>query len=353
MSIPNIERLSQQRGEVHPRWSVMIPTFNCAQLLESTLKSVLQQDPGPDLMQIEVVDDCSTKDRPEDVVQDLGRGRVQFYRQSVNLGVTKNFNSCLARSRGELVHLLHGDDMVEPNFYEEVGNAATRYPSVALIATNSIIMNDMGEVQSVSPQISAWQRPSRDVRSLYYENSFRTPAMVVRRSFYERWGGYDETLCHTADWEMWARAIAFGGGVVLEQALARYRMFAGNDTSKLARTAENVRDCLRCGERLAARHRDFDVAKFRDLMAQHCRWHIHQFTRMGDLDAAHCHQQLLESLVPPPVETIAQADPVVEEVAIKPEQPTIRGTETSQESATYLARIWQNLCRRIKKRLPV
>lgn len=350
MSIPNIERISQHRGEIRPRWSVMIPTFNCAQLLESTLKSVLQQDPGPDLMQIEVVDDCSTKDRPEDVVQDIGRGRVQFYRQSVNLGVTKNFNSCLARSRGELVHLLHGDDMVEPQFYEEVGKTAAKYPKVALIATNSLIMDERGEVQSVRPRVTAWQQPSHNARMLYYENCFRTPAMVVRRSFYERWGGYDESLCHTADWEMWARAIAFGGGIVLEQALARYRVFEGNDTSKLARSAENVRDCLRLGERLAARHPDFDTANFRDLMVQHCQWYMRHFTSLGDLDAANCHRQLHESLLPAVVETVVPADPVIEEVVVAPE-PDRTVAAPALESTTYVTRVWKKLCRSVKKRL--
>ena len=44
-------------GESRPRWSVMIPTYNCAALLRQTLESVLAQDPGPEVMQIEVIDD--------------------------------------------------------------------------------------------------------------------------------------------------------------------------------------------------------------------------------------------------------------------------------------------------------
>src|SRR5262249_49179546 len=46
-------------GIARPLWSVMIPTFNCASYLRETLRSVLTQDPGRDVMQIEVVDDCS------------------------------------------------------------------------------------------------------------------------------------------------------------------------------------------------------------------------------------------------------------------------------------------------------
>ena len=52
-----------------PIWSVMIPTYNCANYLRETLASVLAQDPGADVMQIEVVDDHSTKDDPKAVVE--------------------------------------------------------------------------------------------------------------------------------------------------------------------------------------------------------------------------------------------------------------------------------------------
>src|SRR6266566_1236858 len=103
-----------------PLWSVMIPTYNPrADYLEETLRSVLEQDPGPEQMQIEVVDDASA-DCPEDVVQSIGSGRVAFIRQPTNCGAIANFNTCISRSRGELIHILHGDDFVLPGFYAHI-----------------------------------------------------------------------------------------------------------------------------------------------------------------------------------------------------------------------------------------
>jgi len=59
-----------------PFWSVMIPTYNArANYLEETLKSVLQQDPGPEQMQIEVVDDCSLHGDPAELVANVDRIR--------------------------------------------------------------------------------------------------------------------------------------------------------------------------------------------------------------------------------------------------------------------------------------
>src|SRR5689334_23006227 len=93
-------------NEARPLWSVMIPTYNCARYLQETLANVLVQDPGSELMQIEVVDDHSIDD-PAAVVAQVGRGRVGFFQQQQNVGHTNNFATCLKRSRGRLVHLLH------------------------------------------------------------------------------------------------------------------------------------------------------------------------------------------------------------------------------------------------------
>ena len=81
--------LPVSEGASRPLWSVMIPTYNCAHYLRETLASVLEQDPGIERMQIEVVDDCSTLDDPESVVKELGQGRVSFYRQPENVGYIK------------------------------------------------------------------------------------------------------------------------------------------------------------------------------------------------------------------------------------------------------------------------
>jgi glycosyltransferase involved in cell wall biosynthesis len=69
-------RLAPVSEGVHrPLWSVMIPTFHCARFLRQALESVLSQDPGSDVMQIEVIDDCSTQDDPESVVRAMATTR--------------------------------------------------------------------------------------------------------------------------------------------------------------------------------------------------------------------------------------------------------------------------------------
>jgi len=220
----------------------MIPTFNCSRYLGETLSSVLAQDPGPDLMQIEVVDDHSSEDDPQAVVQRIGQGRVQFYRQPGNVGVAKNFATCLNRSRGRLVHLLHGDDCVRNGFYAKLGQAFEARPDIGAAFCRHIFMDADGHTLSVSP---LEQRDSgildQGLERLAQEQRIMTPSIVVRRAVYEELGGFDSRLICSEDWEMWVRIAARYPIWYEAEPLALYRMHAHSNTGRHVGTAEDMR----------------------------------------------------------------------------------------------------------------
>ena len=225
-------------GEPRPRWSVMIPTYECAAFLPAALEGVLAHDPGPQAMQIEVVDDCSSDD-PEAVVRPYA-GRVAFHRQERNLGHCANLNSALLRSRGELVHVLHGDDAVRPGFYERL-EAAFDDESVGAAFCRYIAMDDAGNWTAIAPleadsdgviedwleRIAVWQR-------------VQTPSMVVRRSVYEQVGGFDDRAGDAEDWEMWTRIAAQTRVFHVVEPLALYRVRSASLSGGTLRTGRNV-----------------------------------------------------------------------------------------------------------------
>jgi glycosyltransferase involved in cell wall biosynthesis len=294
---PRIEPVSS--GAPRPVWSVMIPTFNCAKCLGQTLESVLSQDPGADQMQIEVVDDCSTKDDPAAVVQEIGRGRVIFHRKEKNEGATANFNSCLQRSRGHLIHILHGDDWVLPGFYARIQEVADRYHDCALFATRSFYTDEEGHYTGLTHRLPSLEKsPGRNARGFYGGTPVQFAGVVVRRCFYEAEGGFNTSLVHTADWEMWARAVAKGGGLVLPEVLAAYRVFAGNDTGSLMRRAENLRDRERLHAILSDRHEDFNVAAAKARLLKMAMDQERRFEKSGDDEAAAANREFWLSRAP-------------------------------------------------------
>ncbi|MEZ4691518.1 MAG: glycosyltransferase family A protein [Ignavibacteria bacterium] len=117
-------------GIKRPLWSVMIPTYNPGKYFVDAVNSVLKQDQGEENMQIEVVDDCSTKVDVKKIVEDNWKGRVRYHRLPKNVGHSFNFTECIRRSEGELVHILHDDDMVKEGFYAKFRNKFNEFPEI-------------------------------------------------------------------------------------------------------------------------------------------------------------------------------------------------------------------------------
>jgi glycosyltransferase involved in cell wall biosynthesis len=281
---PRVESIAH--GIVRPLWSVMIPAFNCAQYLRPCLESVLAQDPGIDRMEIEVIDDCSTDDDPEAVVTELGKGRIKFHRKSRNEGVTANFNTCVQRSSGELVHILHGDDYVLPGFYRAIEEMAERHPGVSFFHARALVVDEAGDTEGNSPFIENLENPGNEVTAFYYSNPFRTAGVVIRRAFYEQHGGFNMKFVHVADWEMWVRAVLLGTGICSNEMLAIYRSFAGNDTARLVRTGTNLIDCLKLADHwVACEMPGFDLRSFRDMIATAASIWGERFRKAGDTEA--------------------------------------------------------------------
>lgn len=229
-------------GGIRPRWSVMIPAYNCTGYLEETLESVLAQDPGPEAMQIEVVDDHSTDGDVRDLVSRLGKGRVDYFRQPYNRGSLRNFETCLNRAKGEWVHLLHGDDLVKPGFYREIGDLFTRYPEAGAAFTSHIFINETGEdissYRSLADSAGLLENWLPRIASRQY---VQPPAIVVKRSVYEHLGSFF-AVHFGEDWEMWVRIAAHYPVAYSPRHLAKYRYHSNNITSRSFLSGQSVRD---------------------------------------------------------------------------------------------------------------
>ena len=230
----------------------MIPTYNCAGYLRETLASVLAQDPGPEQMQIEVVDDYSTADDPEAVVREVGMGRVSFYRQPQNVGHVRNFETCLLRSRGRLVHLLHGDDRVREGFYRTMQQPFEAQPEIGAAFCRHLYIDENGHWV----WISRLEEPKAGVlpdwlTRIGSRQRVQTPSIVVRREVYERLGGFDRRIQFVGeDWEMWVRIAAHYPVWYEPTPLAEYRKHRVSLTARSLRSGQNIRD-LRCAVELS------------------------------------------------------------------------------------------------------
>ena len=241
-SPPLISRV-EEGSSPRPLWSVMIPTYNPrADYLAETLLSVLKQDPGPDQMQIEVVDDCSNDDTASEVTRRLGAGRVTFHAKSQNRGLANNWNRCIERARGHWVHILHQDDFVLSGFYDRLCKGAEGSDAGAVFCRHAKVNSNGHWID-----ISELYRDSAGLLDDWHARItaqclIQCAAIAVRRRVYEQLGGFLPHLHYVADWEMWQRIASQFAFWFEPSILACYRVHPNSATSRLRLDAADARE---------------------------------------------------------------------------------------------------------------
>lgn len=97
-----------------PLISVIIPTFNRADLLAEAIQSVLDQTYAP--TEIIVVDDASTEDIPAAISPFASR--VTYIRRETNGGRSAALNDGAAAVSGDFIAILDSDDVWLPHKLE-------------------------------------------------------------------------------------------------------------------------------------------------------------------------------------------------------------------------------------------
>lgn len=214
----------------------MIPTFNGRpEYIRQTITSVLSQDPGADHMQIRLVDNGSSKHDYKALAEELGGSRIEYHRHPETLRYLDNFNSCIEMARGELVHLLHDDDLVEPGFYDQVEKAYDQHPEVGYLFTRHKFINEEGEFSSLSPLeressgiLENWIDSIGRKQSVYYAS------VVVPRAVYLREGCFNSRFVTCAeDWEMWVRLASRYPVYFITEPLSKVRIHSNSMSKSL------------------------------------------------------------------------------------------------------------------------
>jgi len=123
-----------------PFFSIVIPTYNRADLIMETIDSVLSQT--FDDFEIIVVDDGSTDDTKMILEQKFNQDtRSHYYfQENSERGVARNYG--VSKTQGEFIVFLDSDDMMKPEHLASLKNAIDSNPTVNLLATNFEFLQD-------------------------------------------------------------------------------------------------------------------------------------------------------------------------------------------------------------------
>jgi len=200
-------------------------TYNSAGTLAETLLSVRSQDYAGQLEHV-IVDGGST-DETMAMVRDAGLRHVS----EPDRGLTHALNKGIAMARNEVIGSLNSDDTYLPGTLNVAGAALASHQDVEWLTGRCLIVDGNGE--EIRRGVSRYKNAllARHSFTLHLVNNYvSAPATFVRRRALEAVGGYDERFRYSADYDVWLKLGRRGDPVVLDRALATFRM-AGDSLS--------------------------------------------------------------------------------------------------------------------------
>jgi glycosyltransferase involved in cell wall biosynthesis len=102
------------------KFSILIPTYNGAEVIGDTLRSILSQ--SFQNFEIIIQDDAST-DNTIEVIESFRENRITIHKNAKNLGYSKNIDDLSKKGTGEIVYLMGQDDILAENALLNTYNA--------------------------------------------------------------------------------------------------------------------------------------------------------------------------------------------------------------------------------------
>lgn len=178
-----------------PLISVVIPTFNRADIILKTLFSVLNQTYKN--IEVFVVDDAST-DKTAEVMATVNDPRVHFIPLPANTGGTRPRNEGIERSAGELIALLDSDDEWLPNKLElQYQYLMTRSGNARVCMTAKINKRPEGEYVRRNKPLKTY---SSIMEYLLLGNDFQTSTLLLDAEI-AKIAKFDPLLRKHQDWD--------------------------------------------------------------------------------------------------------------------------------------------------------
>ena len=179
-----------------PRVSIVTPSFNQAQFLEETIRSVLDQD-YPDLEYI-IVDGGSTDDSRG--IIEAYADRLAWWVSEPDRGQTDAINKGFARASGEILAWINSDDTYLPGAISEAVDYLRQNTGAGMVYGDANLVSKTGQVLGRFPaRQTDYRRLRRGYVHIPQQSSF------FRASLWRQVGPLDPSFYFAMDYDLWVR----------------------------------------------------------------------------------------------------------------------------------------------------
>jgi GT2 family glycosyltransferase len=252
---------------------LLIPAYNSAETIESTLRSILAQgDALRRLTAVYLADNCSTDDTVA-VAQAAWNGpiRLGVLSSDRNVGQHNNVNRAFAAlgAQAEWLLLLHADDEVKPDWLAmmlaEIDSAGGEVASVCCswdwwFPSGNVLP---GEDDPSRPTQLIVGGPESVRSTLLRGCWWLISGCAIRVSAFEDVGAFDQELMQVGDWDWLLRALSQGWSIkYIPRTLVRYRQHPRSISSASLQMDRDVAESLRVVRRYTDMLSRWDLLRF-------------------------------------------------------------------------------------------
>lgn len=182
--------------------SVVIPTYNRAELLARSIESVQKQTYKR--WEIIVVDDCST-DNTEQIIREICDSRIRYIRNKENIGAGASRNRGAALAKYEYIAFQDSDDVWRFDKLEKQMQYMCNHIEYDMVYCSFLKHYSNGR-QIIVPNKQIGNRQGDMHTTLLINNVIGTPTILVKKEIFIVCGGFDEELRAIEDWDFVVRA---------------------------------------------------------------------------------------------------------------------------------------------------
>jgi len=210
-------------GRPWPKVTIVTPSYNQAQFLEETIRSVLLQG-YPNLEYI-IMDGGSSDDSAK-IIKKYEPWLAHWVSKK-DKGQGNAINMGFARATGEWLGWLNSDDWYNPLALHNLVSCAERNEATFVVGGCVHYFEKRTQGDRRIQPLPETMEPLTVSRAM----GFDQPASLWKAHLFEQVGPLDETLNWTFDWDFFVKCIAEAKVVVTRATIAFYRFHADHKTS--------------------------------------------------------------------------------------------------------------------------
>jgi glycosyltransferase involved in cell wall biosynthesis len=215
--------------ETAPKISIIMPTYNRANLITETIDSIHSQTFTN--WELLIMDDGSD-DNTEEMVAQINDERIQFHKSTRTGHVSKLKNIAVKKARGELIAFIDSDDLWAPTKLEKQLAAMEQYPEAAFCLTGGYTFIHKNEpVEYLYKQRDGLRFDNFLISVFKSEIAAHIPVLLFKKKCVTVSGYFDETKLFS-DPDFILSLASHHKGVVLYETLYYRRLQKHSDSNQ-------------------------------------------------------------------------------------------------------------------------